>query len=343
MKKEKTRRKLNDVCLLERDELILAFIYKWKVCSTALIASRFFKRGSTSAYNRLQELSNAGFVQALPIDQSGSRFVWELDKRGFRQLFPDTTSLQDLGYLSEAPIHDSLVTAVHLGEWNCFSPEGVEFVSEQELRRKRPASLPAWTPIISGRRPDGYWLIPKGNANYVVALEVELSTKDYAEYGPIGEAYSHTDSIRRVCWLVESETSAEKIQEVFKSSSPSKYERHNFILVDDFKNNGWDAKVLLGFEKGKTLRHSICLGEDNLVELSLKLRSSFNPTSTLDFRKCPFKSTNCGKQRPIEISHCMATPPIHPILSQTQSPTLASAPNELTSEIEFIKEEDNNE
>lgn len=295
--------------LTSRDLELLEFLWKWKGFTTGSVAVKFFGSSPVWAYNRLLFLQKNGFVNQVTLDQTGKNFVWTLGRRGFSQIQDELSQLREVGYASESPFHDLVATAAQMGGWILKTPDGVELFSEQELRRHQESLFPVWIPDIRGRRPDGFWKVPFGKGPVIFALEVELHQKSANEYGPIAQYYRDTPEIARIFWITKTRPLASKLQKVFQEVSPDKYKRHDFILLDDFSKNGWESLIYLGWDQGKSFHHALCVGQEPLIEVSLKSNRSFNAASILDARKCPFKSTLSNESTRTSFFNCMALRP----------------------------------
>ena len=282
--------------LTARDLEILDFLWKWKGLTTGAMAVKFFGSSPVWAYNRLLFLQKTGFIKQISIDETGKSFVWSLGARGFTQVQKSLDLLREEGSSSESPYHDLVACSAQIGEWILKIPDGVEVFSEQELRRFDRSFYPVWVPDICGRRPDGFWKVPFGNTSLVFALEAELNQKGVNEYGPIAQYYRDTPQIARVFWITKTRSLASKLQKIFQETSPERYKRHDFILLDDFCRNGWESPIFLGWDQGKSFRYALCAGQEPLIEVSLKSNKSFNAASILDTRKCPFKTTSSNDQ-----------------------------------------------
>lgn len=289
---------LNTVTEIE----MLKFLWKWKVASTSALAARFYPSSSLrAAYLRYWKLEEGGFIRAQCSD-NGRGFVWMLTKKGFSVMRKHIReNLVEEGYKSEYLGHDILVTAAHLGGFVANVPPGVELVSEQQLRRLHPASLPAWVPTTELHRPDGFWRITNGNGSRVVALEVELSQKNLDQYEQIARYYEDDTNGCEVIWIIDGEKLADGIQRKIKKINPSS-SSHSIIAYGDFVRSGWQAKVVAGKNVDLTLYESLeilprCSSDENLSLRFFDLRK--NPTNSI-------VPANCHNH---DFFHCVATTP----------------------------------
>ncbi len=126
---------------------------------------------------------------AARVTPTGHKYVWTLSKAGYHSIRGRLPLLKEDGYQSENPGHDLLVTAFHLGEWAFHKPDGVELITEQELRRFQPHCHPTWVPDTDLHRPDGLALVQGPKEKTTIAFEVELSEKSAPDYAHVGRFY----------------------------------------------------------------------------------------------------------------------------------------------------------
>lgn len=329
--------------LSKRDVEILHFLWRWKVCTTRALSQKYFSGSDFTAYDRLRLLKNGGYIRLLGLNEEYGRFVWTLSNKGFQEILEGMDALREVGFASEYLKHDLYVVALHLGDWLMDTPKGVEFFSEQELRRCYPSNYPAWVPQLNGRRPDGYWLIPYRNEQLVFALEVEFSIKDQKEYGPIGRFYADAEGITRVFWLVESSNIALKLQNRFRQISKTEYEKHNFIIRPDFEKQGWQSRIIAGYEVGKTLAFAVCAGQILSTEWTLNGPVTSLAHLVLDTTKCGLKPRSSSEKGGSDFLNSMVLQPLSlPSLSipsnhSSHTPNSDASQSQLT-----ITKEDNN-
>lgn len=291
----------------KRDHEIFKFLWTWKLSTTKAIAERFFDGSiSDTAYNRLILLKKSGFIESLALDTAGWRFVWVLTPRGFRALRNELGDLKEDGFRSENLEHDLYVGAAHLGDWLKSVPHGVEFFSEQELRRLPLEKYPAWVPKTDSRRPDGYWYVPYKGKHLVVGLEVELNSKIIRRYEVLARFYSDNPTIFRVIWIVPSLGIAQSIQATFKNETKS-HLIHDFVTRKDFEKYGWNAHIALGHEQSKPF--SFVLGvRDGISNGAMQGSCSCMMTALMDTRKRPGNSQVCAKTTESHFGNRMANP-----------------------------------
>lgn len=246
--------KLPGIRLNDREVRILIFLWKWKLVSNAALTSkRFFPVTSQArAYNRLLDLKRVGLIE-VRCDDKIQNFAWTVTQKGFKAIREFLPALREEGFRSEYFEHDFLVTAFHLGDWLIELPSNVRIFTEQELRRCVFDEYPSWVPETS-HRPDGYFGFAGDDKIMPVAIEIELNRKTPTAYEGIGEFYADTTSVFRVLWLVPSVTAAKRIHSKIREYLSVRSNIHNFILVSDFRDLGWQSPIIEGPEAGKTIR-----------------------------------------------------------------------------------------
>lgn len=270
----------------ELEKLILLFLWRWKLATTAILHAHFFADKSLSAaYQRLWWLEREGLIRT-HCDRAQTRYVWALETKGFRLIKDFLPPLREHGYKSENLGHDFLVSAVHLGGCVGSSSTRLECFSEQELRRVSHDYFPQWVPREEAHRPDGYWHAPFGEKKRTIALEVELSRQSHERYRSIGNIYDRHKEIVYVLWIVRSMNAARGIHSLVSPRLTGVQEYHAFATVGDFCTLGWDAKIIHGALTGSSVA-SLVTGESRtLAEPVLGVFS-------LDMRKTPHKSKTC--------------------------------------------------
>jgi hypothetical protein len=268
--------------LSELDFKLLFFLWKWKMSTTAAIATTIYiNKTWYRTYVRLNELAKCKYVRSVASD-SGHSFIWTLDTNGYAAIEKGLPALSNAGYKSENQRHDFLVSAIHLGEWLVQSPVGCASFSEQELRRFAHEAYPTWVPITDTHRPDGYWKIASETQNNfkVVALEVELSLKSSSEYREVGEFYSKGHGTDQVIWVTKTVAATKYIQRHLDSGYEGNKAIHSFITLDQYYENQWQSKFITGRDRGLVMAE--LLGKQS----EIGLKSSFGVFS-LDGRKSP--------------------------------------------------------
>lgn len=237
----------------ERDKAILLALWKWKLLTTAAISVRFFpSRDPSRAYNRLLALKGHGLIDQRS-DERGINHHWTLTKSGYASIRSSLSDLKEDGFRTENPEHDAIVTAFHLGDWLLNPPDQVRFFSEQQLRRLELREYPEWVPKTENHRTDGYWGIPNNRSVTPIAIEVELARKSNREYEDIGYFYDEQEKVHRVLWVVLTKATADRIQANIDKAARRRARIHDFVILDDFRNQCWDALIFQGPDANHTV------------------------------------------------------------------------------------------
>ncbi len=217
------------------------------------IAMKFYPKAKPhSAYNRLNELACGGYVQCIS-SRTGYGGVWTLTDLGYREIRDDLGEMEVAGYKSEFPAHDLLSMAAMTGEWLSYTPPGVVFYSEQELRRVKPAEYPLWIPQKDDHRSDGYWRLPRLSENCSVALELERTHKSLKRYENIADFYCEHKFISGVLWITPYQGTKSRIAEKMRDYLGDDASSHWFVALDDFTKLGWQAKIRDGKPAGRSI------------------------------------------------------------------------------------------
>ena len=246
----------NVILSTECDSPLLEFLWQWKVSTTALLSKKFYpNRTAKKAYYRLRELEEGQFIKARRHPEK-PKYVWVLAKKGFLTIRGRLPELKEEGYQSEHLGHDLLVTAFHLGDFTFEIPQNIELITEQQLRRYQPHSLPAWVPDTELHRPDGYSLVPSPNGKQIFSFEVEINEKSEADYKHAGRFYRHFSQITKVLWLVKTPAIAARIHTRLLEANCDEG-KHNFVLCREFFECGWRAIISIGEDHGKTIKNIV--------------------------------------------------------------------------------------
>ena len=270
-------KKLPGILLGDREVRILIFLWKWKLVSNAALASkRFFPNaGQVRAYNRLLDMRHADLIE-FRYDGKLQNFAWTLSKKGFSAIREYLPELREEGFKSENFEHDLLVTMFHLGDWLIEHPNNLHVFTEQELRRLAFHEYPAWVPRTDLHRPDGYFGFTDGDKVISVAVEIEFNRKAPVAYEGVGEFYSDLPDVHRVIWLVPNIDSAKRIQKKIKESVPTRNNIHNFVLINDFRKQGWQSPIAIGPDANKNVRQFL-----STVPRRKGVESTWNATTPL--------------------------------------------------------------
>lgn len=231
-----------------RDTELFLLLWKYKVATTHSIWAALFKDSSMkTCYERLMKLKKSNFVKRISIDES--HFAWTLSTNGYIAIRDQLNELKVPGYGSEFPIHDLLVNLASFEDYWPELPDGISFLSEEEIKRLHSEYLPEWYPFDLMRRPDGFWRTNKGDHHSIIALEVETSLKSVSKYESIARQYELASEIFRIIWFVPTKSMAQTIFNSFENKIGSENFRHNFILISDLVSHGWMASVYLGADQ----------------------------------------------------------------------------------------------
>jgi len=281
-----------DPFLGPQDRLIVEYIWRWKIASTASVHEALFQMKTPySTYKRLDHLAQSGFIESRHNDWERF-YVWQLTERGFNTIKEYLGELKEEGYLSENHRHDRLVQAFQLGEWSTHQFPRVIFFTEQEMRRREPDNYPSWVPQSNDHRPDGYTRLVGEKKARTIAFEVELSTKNVQKYEGILRFYRSVRLVDRVIWLVESDVVRDTILRAKTCIKDDSSNYHLFVTLRDFERNGWDASV--ANERSQTLftlreKYRGIFG-DTLGEILGKLKGQSRVTVHLTGQKVIGKS-----------------------------------------------------
>ncbi len=268
---------------LSHDDIrCLKFLWKWKLCTTALLKGAVYTQKSNyRTYRRLLDLSKAKLVRTI-ISNDGNSYLWLLTENGFEFIKDYLPTLKTDGYKSENRDHDFWVTAIHIGEWLDCYPKNCDTFSEQQLRHIDFPNYPDWVPKTSTHRPDGWWNIALGRPQNqsLIALEVELSRKTPHSYKTLGHYYSKTVTPYQVIWIVTNTKEKTFILKYLKEGSASQASEQSFITIDQYIEKQWLSQIEDGKNMGKTIIE--ILGQS--PETSPK---QFSGSFPLDTRKCP--------------------------------------------------------
>ena len=236
----------------ERDILILKFLWEYKVATSAMIMERYFPNvTSRTAYNCLQRLRKNKLI-TVRTTKYGTWPVWEITRTGLKEIIQLLPPLESKVTSSENPIHDLLVSSIHLGPFIKRFPNDITFITEQRLRSVEPSILPKEIPSPKEHRPDGYWIFNSDKSSKIFSLEVELVQKSKKRYETLSFFYGDFKRTDRCIWVVTRKSTAKTILRTLYKSRPEYYV-HNFVLLKDILRFGWSARIFLGPEKEQSL------------------------------------------------------------------------------------------
>jgi hypothetical protein len=264
------------------DKEILTFLWRWKLVSASAFAAKFFPHLTNSAANmRLEKLRKHQIIFPYHLNSTEAKVLWGLTSKGFQMAKDHLPDLSEDGFRSEHPLHDFLVTAVHLGEWLDQTPSNCDVFTEQELRRLSLDEYPSWVPKTPIHRPDGYWRVSLPEGTGTMALEVELKLKSRTKYGVVAKFYRDHPKIFRVIWVVATLPMAKAIRERLYKGSAENIGMHTFLLQKDFVQHGWQARIIFGYEQNKPFSYLLGYRDNKSLE-------KYFVFSILDTRKTPY-------------------------------------------------------
>lgn len=261
---------------------VLQFLWQWKIATSATLHKRCMPTlKGAGLYSMLRRMREEGLIQVRCVREPKNAF-WILGKAGFHRVCEALPPLKEKGYLSEHLDHDVLVSAIHLGDGVFGLIDGLEFITEQQLRRLEPHHLPARIPNCCGHRPDGYWKVETNRGPKLIALEVELHQKANSDYGSVARFYSDMTQIDRVLWVTPKATMGKAIHRALLSETDDGF-KHDFVELDTVYRSGWHASITLGPDQGKSIY-------DLLEETATKQRRDLFTNYSFDSRITPYSS-----------------------------------------------------
>lgn len=249
LKKRKFKRSSNRKLTL-RDLAVLDFLWTWKVATTPMLKEIGYKNKSNwLVYKALRQLKNEKFIQSLPRGKHLDLELWALTEAGFEIVLMDRDDIAHYRYKPHAPTHDFLATCLQLGEYWQSDVDYIHF-TEQMLASLSPSNFPKSIRGTSEHIPDGITVFHCGNKSITVGYEVDLNLKEDERYKTTSHYYSgHGANADLIVWLVKNKWIADKIQALLKSEIHDykiSLNKFAFILLDDFKQNLWQAKTING-------------------------------------------------------------------------------------------------
>ena len=265
---------------IERDIAILDFLWRFKVATTGMIHAHLFSdRAIKTAYNVLDRLRKKKLISSRT-DEYGKNPVWTIEVKGFKAIRNRLPELREESFKSANRDHDLICSSIHLGEFINDLPKDIELITEQMLRIYHKEFLPSFVPDVDEDRPDGYWYMASGDRIKLISLEVELSQKAFARYEGYSNFYEDFTEDHRCLWVVKTKGHARKILRAMYKIKPD-YMIHNFVLLKDILELGWDSIIFAGPEK--TQKVSKMFG-DNLWKQVGNKRERFYQNLLLDNR-----------------------------------------------------------
>lgn len=274
-----------------RDLAVLDFLWTWKVATTPMLTEVAYKDKSVWwVYKALRQLQKEKYIQLLPRGKNLEQELWALTDLGFEIILMDRDDIVNYRYKPHAPAHDYLATCLQLGDlWQY--PCDKLFFTEQMLASLAPSNFPRGFKKNDGHLPDGITLINSPLNKAYLGYEVDLNLKDTERYK---QTFSYWENVQPtlIFWLVRNTWMADKIMGIGNDSSyyfengKAILSRVCFILVDDFKEKIWEAKVLNGKYQGMSIRKLTA----NLLQSLSKETANFGQKSLKEIFFPKFKS-----------------------------------------------------
>lgn len=269
------------------DYKLLHFLWKWKLSTTVIMNKAIYKdRSANRCYRRLRSLEENKYIESI-FSRDRMVCLWQLTEKGYQELNFDDNEISQRGYKAEHPEHDFWASLIHCGVWIDQVPKNSDLYSEQQLRRFEIESYPKWVPHTKQHRPDGWWKtdVANGNKESLIALEVEMTRKPTSSYYEVGDFYSNVIDVHQVIWIVRSESDANFILKNMIAGSSTQASEQSFLLFSQFIKDQWSAPILIGKNKGKSIKEILDPQGNNAKSLTTQ-------HCLLDTRKTPLESTS---------------------------------------------------
>ena len=240
--------------LMERDQDILLFLWRWKLVSSAALIFRFFPDcKATSAYSKLLKLRRKKYIKTQNISLREKGAALSLTDKGFKFVKSALPELEKEAYKSDKVNHDFLCSAVHIGAWLDGAPDCGEVFSEQELKTYHKDFYPKWLPHLDSHRPDGHWYFDNSQKPEIISLEVEITPKKVARYTKVKDFYDYFDIISNVIWVAADKPMAKRILKYLTLEGQFENKKHNFVLKNDILKKNWSSPIILGPNSNLTI------------------------------------------------------------------------------------------
>lgn len=223
--------------------------------SYQLAKSLFFPKLSyITFYAKIRRLIHDGYL----VERDGADLevcVLQLTKKSFLHIKYDLPFLKEDRFSAQSVTHDYLATAFQFGEFALSPSQDVEFFTEQEIQCSDDSLLPDWMPSSRDHVPDGLTRIKNEKSESVFAFEMELNLKPWLRYTKAGNYFDGIDSkIDVVFWICGDIGLMKNIFDHLLGLRLRRMEIHHFVLLDDFKKDGWNCLTRSGREKNKSVR-----------------------------------------------------------------------------------------
>jgi hypothetical protein len=240
--------------------MVLDFLWTWKVATRSMLNQvAFLGKSDWWSYKALRQLKDERYIQLLPRGKYIEQELWALTDHGFEIVLMDRDDIDHYRYKPHAPAHDFLASCLQLGDvW--LSNLERQFFTEQMLASLNPVNFPKHIRPAEGHVPDGISFLKNGFREVYVAYEVDLNLKNEERYKNTFNYLDQKDGPALIIWLVRNEWIAERIFQIYREVTYNTelkerfLKRYAFILLDDFKLNVWNAKVLNSELNNLTIR-----------------------------------------------------------------------------------------
>ncbi len=234
---------------------LLKFLWRWKLAPHTVLHRLFFPEQSPwRVYKKLRRLLREGYIKEELPSLVVPTALFSLTQKGFDLFKRELENLEQKRFRPQSVPHDYLATSFQLGEFILESKAGVEFFTETELSAHDISQFPDWVPPKKDHIPDGLTMIQGQNKRRIFAIEVEVTLKPIVRYDKMNLYFHLSKEVDQVFWLCGSQAVAKTIFCKFESSRMPYLDPHSFLLISDFRTLGWQARVMMGAEKGKTVQ-----------------------------------------------------------------------------------------
>jgi hypothetical protein len=256
MKIKKKKRIYNRHRRLQKEEFqLLREVWRWKLLNYPVIQNTIFKAISKhNSYSKIRRLLKEGYIEECFGTKLDVTCV-KLTKKGFEQIKYDVGYITQDRFKPQSVTHDYWAMAFQRGEFAINPNKNVSFITEQELQARDHGTFLVKVPESKEHIPDGLTVFGDGEKSQMVAVEVELNLKPNLRY--VKAAYyfdSPYTNIDTVFWLCDRSWLMEKIFYDMQKLRLGRMDIHHFVLLEDFKELGWNAKARSGRDINKTIR-----------------------------------------------------------------------------------------
>jgi hypothetical protein len=244
--------------LSSSDVELLHFLWRWKVATTSLLKEFIYpKKSFWWVYKSIRQLKAEKLIELLPRGKRLEQELWALTDRGFELVLQDRDDIDKYRYRVHAPAHDYLATCLQLGEfWHL--PFDYSFHTEQMMSSLSDSNLHKRVNERHEHIPDGATFLFANGKEALICYEVDLTLKDEDRYNKTHTFYELGAKPDLIVWLVSESWILNRIAGILSKQSlhglGETYDQTAFVLLDDFKQNVWNAKCCHGPLAGNTIR-----------------------------------------------------------------------------------------